>query len=202
MVKVPNLFGIVSSSFVSYNIIFLHDERLQVIDWVPVVQALGETPKKQKSGPRPSGKFRHELWLRTKWHGNNISHYAGTNWDTEHNSSVWRKANGQMLAVASLHVLQHTYSIMAILKKSHAHDCALFLLVCGTCVHVGVLALLRETLGCSYHKKKWTENLHSVIKRIFLAFKMLALTLSTVHSNPTHKKVQAENRAGHLPARF
>lgn len=49
------------------------------MDWVLVVQALAETPEKQKSGPGPSGKFRHELQLRTKWHVNSISRYASTN---------------------------------------------------------------------------------------------------------------------------
>lgn len=69
-------------------------------------------------------------------------------------------------------------------------------------MHVGVLALLRETLGCSYHRKKWTENVYTVIKRFFVAFKMLALRLSTGCSNPAHKDVQAESRDGHPLSRF
>lgn len=157
------------------------------------MQTLVETPKKQRSGPGPSGKFKHELQLGIKRHSNNTSHYAGKNWDTEHNPSAWRKAIAPTLTLASLNVFQHTYSITAILKKSHAHDRALLLLVSEICVHWGVLALLKETLGCSYCRKKWTENVHSVIKRNFSAFKMLVLTLNTWHSNPTHKKVQAEN---------
>lgn len=102
---------------------------------------------------------------------------------------AYKKSNWTDASLASHNVLQSTYSITAALKKSHPYDSALLLLVREICTHVGVLALQRVTLGCSYHRKKWTENVYSVIKNIF--------ELTNVSSHTKHVAI----KQGHQTSR-